>query len=242
MVDEIRQSIFPLILKETSVRKRGNLILDQINLNLDGTGATIIIGPNGSGKTTLLRLVNGLENPRAGDIEWALDKTQAQKQQAFVFQTPVLMRRSVIENIAYPLIVAGHQKAEAISRANVWCEKINLQNTAKREAHFLSGGERQKLSIARALITSPQLLLLDEPTTNLDGRSTREIETMLQEAGQSGTKILMATHDMGQAKRLADDVIFLHKGKVVEHTKASNFFIRPESAQAAAYLRGDIVE
>ncbi len=237
-----RPPILPVSMTDAVVRKRGNTILDGIGLTLGPTGMTIIMGPNGSGKTTLLRLLNGLERLRSGHIQWGCDAGEARKRQAFVFQIPILMRRTVLDNIAYPLKVRGEDQSAAREAAKHWANEVGLGKKCSLEAQYLSGGERQKLAIARALITEPDLLSLDEPTTNLDGISTREIEALLQRARDKGERLIMTTHDVGQAKRLATEVVFINRGKICEHTTAEEFFISPQTPEAQAYLRGDIVE
>jgi tungstate transport system ATP-binding protein len=232
----------PLIIEGASVRKRGTAILHDIDLTLQPTGFSIVMGPNGSGKTTLLRLMHGLDRARDGDVQWAVDKAEARRRQAFVFQTPVMLRRSVLDNVAYPLQLRKTPRRQAREIAMRWVDSVELGDRADLEAHLLSGGERQKLAIARALITEPEILFLDEPTTNLDGRSMREVETIIRAANERGTRIVMTTHDIGQARRLASEVVFLNKGRICEHQSAETFFVNPQSDAARAYLSGDILE
>lgn len=234
--------LLPLTLESASVRKRGQFILKDIDLTLKPEGFTIVMGPNGSGKTTLLRLMHGLDRSRTGSVDWAIDNIEARSHQAFVFQTPVMMRRSVIDNLAYPLKLRNTPRRQAREMAERWAESVDLGNRMGLDAHLLSGGERQKLAIARALITDPQVLFLDEPTANLDGGSTREVETIIRSANERGTRIVMTTHDVGQARRLASDVVFMNKGRICEHQPAIIFFAEPQSEAAQTYLRGDIVE
>ena len=235
-------SILPLELENVSVRKSGKVILDNISLAFGVEGFTIVMGPNGAGKSTLLRLLHGLERPRGGKVQWAVSQQESKNQQAFVFQTPILLHRTMYENLIYPLRITKVVKEQAAKLANEWMEKINLTDKAEVSAQMLSGGEKQKLAIARALIVEPQVLFLDEPTTNLDGASTRDIESILNSAQASGTRIIMTTHDIGQAKRLASDIIFIHKGSIRETATATEFFANPTSEAAKAYLRGEIVE
>ena len=242
MVVEDNQSLFPLSVRGLRIQKRDKTILDDVSLTLDKTGFTVVMGPNGSGKSTLLRALHGLERLSSGSIDWNSHEGSTQSKQTFVFQTPKIMRRSVFNNIAYPLQIAGVEKAAIQEKVKRWAQKTDLANKLELEANFLSGGERQKMALARALVTRPQLLFLDEPTTNLDGLSTRQIESLLIEAHDTSTRIIMATHDLGQAKRLASDVIFLNKGQVCEKTPASTFFNQPQSTEAQAYLRGEILE
>lgn len=238
----VEQIILPLKLVDATVIKRGKTILDSISLEISPTGLTVVMGPNGSGKSTLLRLMHGLEKPKSGTIHWNGSDTDVRTKQAFVFQTPIMMRRSVADNIAYPLRLRRRPMDEIKKQVFKWLTKIDLGEQQLMEARYLSGGERQKLALARALITNPHVLFLDEPTANLDGESTGEIERILKDVSNSGTRIVLTTHDIGQAKRLANDVVFLNKGKICEQSLAYSFFERPNSIAAQSYLNGDIVE
>lgn len=237
-----KTTIFPLTLEGVQVRKRGTVLLDEIDLTLNGKLTTVVMGPNGSGKTTLMRLMHGLERPRKGKLNWAVAHEQARSEQSFVFQAPVMMRRGVDENLRYPLKLVGTATKEAEQLVDHWLTATGLSNKARLPAQFLSGGERQKLAIARAMITKPQVLFLDEPTTNLDGQSTKEIEALLAKVKAEGTCIVLSTHDLGQAKRLAEQVVFLNRGKLCEVSEAEQFFKKPQSNAAQSYLDGDIVE
>jgi tungstate transport system ATP-binding protein len=234
--------MFPLTVTAAEVRRRGKRLVGPVDLNLDGTGVTIVIGPNGSGKTSLLRMLHGLARLSAGRIDWACPTDEARKGQAFVFQTPLILRRSVRDNLAYPLQVAGTDRRTARDRADLWGQRVGLGAALDNAAHGLSAGERQKLALARALIAEPALLFLDEPCAALDGAATREIEAILHDSAAAGTRILMSTHDMGQARRLANDVLFLLRGRIHDSGPAPAFFEGPSTDQAAAFLRGDIVE
>lgn len=235
-------SILPLKATGLAVRRRGKRLLGPVNLMLSPTGITLVLGPNGAGKTTLLKALHGLERLSDGALEWNADAATARAAQAYVFQTPVMLRRSVARNLAYPLKLAGLSGSAADAAVTDWVKRIGLSDAMSRPAGRLSGGEKQKLSLARALITKPQLLFLDEPCTNLDGRATREIEALLLAAHAAGTRIVMATHDLGQARRLAKDVVFLKDGKIHEQGPAPQMFDAPQTAAFAAFLKGDIVE
>ena len=235
------KSILPLTLDEVSVTKQGARIIGPITYTLGAGGCTIILGPNGAGKTTLLRLMHGLDKLNTGRAYWAVPKPEAFIRQSFVFQSPVVMRRSVRDNVAYPLTIKGNSLKSARITAEYWLEKVGLAASALKDANVLSGGEKQKLAIARALITTPEVLFLDEPTTNLDGASTHEIEQLITTAEQAGTRIVMATHDMGQARRLASEVLFMYHGAVHEFGSSAAFFKGPKTVEAQAYLKGDIL-
>lgn len=234
--------ILPLQMSGAVVKRRGKTLLGPIDLALSQTGITIVMGPNGAGKTKLLRALHGLERLSAGQIDWQVPVSEAQERQAFVFQAPIMLRRSVRDNLAYPLTLRGTPKGQAYSCAADWAARVGLSQTLDQAAPQLSGGEKQKLALARALICDPEIVFLDEPCANLDGRATREIEAILTEARAQGTRIVMATHDIGQAKRLADEVVFLMHGKIIEQTKAQAFFEGPQTREATALLHGDIVE
>jgi len=235
-------SILPLNLSDVCVKKSGKTLIGPIDLEIAKPALTVILGPNGSGKTTLLRVIHGLERPRSGSLNWNCPTLEARKKQAFVFQTPIMLRQSAIENIAYPLKLQNVKKAKRLKIARDWLERINLAEAQNLEAHLLSGGEKQKLALARALVTKPEILFLDEPTANLDGQSTREIEAIIKDAATAGMSIMITTHDIGQGKRLADNVIFLYRGKLHEMGHADAFFNAQKTKEAAAFLDGEIVD
>jgi tungstate transport system ATP-binding protein len=162
--------------------------------------------------------------------------------QMFVFQNPVMLRRSVVENLTYPLTLCKTPKAEINRLADEWLSKISLKEVIHVAATRLSGGEKQKLALARALITKPEMLFLDEPTASLDGKTTLEIEKLLQNSAENGTTIMMSTHDIGQAKRLAKNILFLNKGKLESTQPAQIFFREPISNNARKFIAGEIVE
>ena len=235
--------ILPLTMTGAVVKRRGKTLLGPVDLTISAGGFTIILGPNGAGKTTLLRALHGLEKLAAGDVRWQVPVFDARPKQAFVFQSPIMMRRSVRDNLAYPLTLHGTDRTEARKKAEIWAVKIGLGAALDQQAPLLSGGEKQKLALARALIRSPEVLFLDEPCANLDGRATREIETILLQAQAAGTRIVMSTHNMGQARRLATDVVFMYDGKVHERADADSFFgADPKTPEAVAFVNGDIVE
>ncbi len=229
-------------LRSAVVSRRGKRLLGPIDHTLASDGFTIVLGPNGAGKTTLLKILHGVERLSEGSVEWSVSAEEAHQSQAYVFQTPIMLRRTVAQNLAYPLKLSKTPKAEIARRITDWAERIGMSDALDRPAPRLSGGEKQKLALARALIRRPRVLFLDEPCANLDGRSTREIETLLLGAYTAGTRIIMTTHNIGQAKRLATDLLFLLNGRLQDSGKAPNFFTEPSTAQTKAFLEGDIVE
>ena len=215
------------------------VLLHDVNLELNLDTRTVVMGANGAGKSVLLRLLHGLLVPTSGDISFggrALNREQRQRQ-ALVFQRPVLLRRSAIANVEYVLKL--HKRD--VSRASALLDQVGLLEHAARPARQLSGGEQQRLALARALALEPRVLFLDEPSANLDPTATAAIERIINQFHAHGTKVIMVTHDQGQARRIADDVVFLHRGVVIEHTEATQFFDCPQAPQAQDYLAGRLV-
>jgi tungstate transport system ATP-binding protein len=221
-------------------RVGGARLLDRIDLRVPSRSLTVVMGPNGAGKSLLLRLMHGLLTPTAGEVLWGgrrLDDA-SRRRQAMVFQRPVLLRRSVAANIRF---VTRLQGAAGQDRISAILEEVGLADRAHQPARLLSGGEQQRLTLARALALDPQVVFMDEPTASLDPASTAAIEAIVKRVHARGTKIMFVTHDLGQARRLADDVAFLNRGRLVEHTPASRFFDEPDSPQARDFLRGRLV-
>lgn len=218
----------------------GDLLIDHVDLRLGAGGVTVMMGPNGAGKSILVRLLHGMLEPSAGEILWggrALCE-DTRKRQAMVFQTPVLLRRSVEANIAFALRLHGENGRE---RCMQILDEAGLSDKADQPARLLSGGERQRLAIARALAADPEVLFLDEATASLDPGSVQAIEETVFSARDRGVKIIFITHDIGQARRLADDVVFMHRGRIVERASAQAFFDNPSSREADDFLAGRIV-
>ena len=216
-------------------------ILRGVNLTLNAGSPTAVIGPNGAGKSVLLRLLHGLLVPDKGSVSWAVSTREARQCQAMVFQRPVMLRRSVLANTVFPLRLIGLNRSESRSRALTALEKSGLIGLVNRPARKLSGGEQQRLALARAWALEPEVLFLDEPTASLDPSATRAVETLVTGISSAGTKVVMTTHDLSQAKRLAGDVVFLHAGRVLEHISAEQFFASPTTREGAAFLRGDLL-
>ncbi len=214
-------------------------ILADVDLALKDGGPTMLMGPNGSGKTTLLKLANGLLMPTAGQVTFDGTPHAPPGSRAIVFQKPVMLRRTVAANIAFALAAAGKPNSEA--QVFRLLELAHIAPLADRPARRLSGGEQQRLALARALARSPQVLFLDEPTASLDPSSTKLVEEIITHVASSGVKIVMSTHDLGQARRLAREVVFLAKGRVIEHAAADRFFTEPATQEARRFLAGDLV-
>jgi tungstate transport system ATP-binding protein len=229
-------SILPLAVREVSFVAGGRTIIDRVSFELAAGPRTVILGANGAGKSVLMRLMHGLLAPTAGSISWQSEEPR--RRQAMVFQRPVMLRRSALANVVYALKLAGFADPERVALAAL--EDVGLSKLAHRPARVLSGGEQQRLALARAWSLRPQVLFLDEPSANLDPTATREIETAIAAVHAAGTKVVMTTHNLGQARRLGDEVLFLHQGRLVERAPVEQFFKQPGSAEAAAFIKGEL--
>jgi tungstate transport system ATP-binding protein len=233
-----RAPLLPLRVRELTLQLGGETVLDRVTFDLGPGGCTVILGPNGAGKSLLLKLLHGLMQPTSGQIDWAGHAPrQVTARQALVFQKPVLLRRSVAANLDF--VLRSRRKDPA--RRDALLEHVGLAHKARQPARLLSGGEAQRLALARALATDPDVLFLDEPTASLDPASVLAIETIVTQARARGVRIIFVTHDMGQARRMADDVVFLNRGRIAEHSPAHEFFPTPQSAAARDHLNGRIV-
>ena len=221
-----------------SYQVNGTRLIDIPNLKLAGAGITVIMGPNGAGKSLLLRLMHGLISPTAGAIRFhgAIAGKALRQDQALVFQQPVLLRRSVAANIDFVLKARGLDRGDTPALL----ARVGLQAHMAKPARQLSGGEQQRLAIARALATRPKTLFLDEPTASLDPASVKAIEDIVQGVAADGVRVIFVTHDIGQARRLADDVVFLSDGRAAEVGPAQPFFEGPKTETARAYLAGHL--
>jgi tungstate transport system ATP-binding protein len=235
-----RAQMLPLHVRGLTLERDGHALLRGIDLTLAAGTFTVVMGPNGAGKSLLLKLLHGLIPASAGQIDWAgsPQPDACRKHQAMVFQKPVLLRRSVADNVGFVLRARGQRSA---ARRDALLDHVGLRDRAGQPARLLSGGEQQRLALARALATEPAVLFLDEPTASLDPGATLAIERIVQAAHEAGTKIVFVTHDVGQARRLADDVVFLHGGRLCEHTAAARFFTAPRSEEARGYLDGRLI-
>jgi tungstate transport system ATP-binding protein len=233
--------ILPLKTQDLSFAVGGRTIIHPLSLEIGAGESTIILGANGAGKSVLMRLLHGLLRPSAGAVRWSeSDPERLQRGQAMVFQRPVMLRRSALANIVYALKLARVPRAEREALAWEALESVGLRHLAHRPARVLSGGEQQRLALARAWALHPEVLFLDEPTASLDPGATREIETVIKAFDAAGTKIVMATHNLGQARRLGDEVLFLHQGRLEARAPIESFFKQPASAEAAVFIKGEL--
>jgi tungstate transport system ATP-binding protein len=231
----------PLMFVDVSIRARDVAILDRVTLRLEAGPPTVLIGPNGSGKTTLLRAAMGLIPASSGLITWGGREHSPPTRRAIVFQRPTMLRRSAAGNVRYALAAAGVPRAKREQRAADLLAEVGLQGLERRPARRLSGGEQQRLALARALACDPALLFLDEPSASLDPAATKAVEDIVRAIGARGVKVVMSTHDLGQAKRLAGDVVLLHRGRLIESGPATEFFAKPRTQEARTFIAGELL-
>jgi tungstate transport system ATP-binding protein len=233
--------LLPLHLEDVRFEAGSRPIIRGITARIEADSRTMIIGPNGAGKSVLLRLCHGLLQPTSGSIRWnAPELSGGPRRQAMVFQRPVMLRRSALGNVGYALRLAGVPRREIEHRAREALRAVGLADLAHNAARVLSGGEQQRLALARIWALHPEVLFLDEPTANLDPGATHEIERIIDALHGAGTKIVMVTHNLGQARRMGDEILFMHEGLLVERAPAETFLKHPSSAEAAKFLEGEL--
>jgi tungstate transport system ATP-binding protein len=231
----------PIRFEQVRLLDRGVTILDNVSITLAAGATTVLIGPNGAGKSMLLRLAMGLARPTGGRITWGGRSDVPPQRRAIVFQRPTMLRRSAMANVSYALAAAGCARATRPERVADLLGLVGLRDLARRPARRLSGGEQQRLALARALAKDPDVLFLDEPTASLDPAATKAIEDLIRTIAARGIKVVMATHDLGEARRLATEIVLMHRGRIVEHTDAAQFFSSPRTAEAAMFTAGELL-
>jgi tungstate transport system ATP-binding protein len=231
----------PIVLDNVRYGVRGLSIIDGVSLVISAGAPTVLIGPNGSGKTTLLRLVMGLLEPVSGTVTWGGRLRVPPVRRAVVFQRPAMLRRSAAANIEYALSSVGVPRADWSARTGELLALVGLAGYGDRAARRLSGGEQQRLALARALARQPEVLLLDEPTASLDPAATKAVEDVIRTVVSRGIKVLFSTHDLGEARRLAGEIVLLNRGRVVEKAPAAEFFAGPETEEARRFAAGELL-
>ena len=231
----------PIVFEDVSIDAGNVTLLDRISLTFSLGAPTVLIGPNGSGKTTLLRAAMGLISQSRGRITWGGRERAPPTRRAIVFQRPVMLRRSVAGNVRYALNAANLAPAQDAERIHELLATVGLEHLGSRPARRLSGGEQQRLALARALVRDPAVLFLDEPTASLDPAATKAIEDIVRTIAGNGIKVVMATHDLGEARRLAGDIVMLHRGRVIETGAAPAFFNTPRTIEAKTFLAGELL-
>ncbi|MDJ0869486.1 MAG: ATP-binding cassette domain-containing protein [Myxococcota bacterium] len=238
-----RPEILPLVFERVGYAARGQHLLHDVSFSLGAGPVSVILGPNGAGKTLLLRLANGLLRPSAGSVRWdGADAAGVARHIALVFQRPVLLRRSARANVEFALRLHGVAADERARRTGRVLEAVRLAPLAERPARLLSVGQQHRLALARAWALEPEVLFLDEPAASLDPGASRALESAIRAIRAEGTKIVLTTHDLAQAERMADEVLFLHRGRLVESGPAASFFAEPRSAEARKFLQGEILD
>ena len=239
-----RPHVLPIEARGLVVERGGRTVVSGVDIDIAAAARILVIlGPNGAGKSLLLRVLVGLVPPNNGYVTWAgaLPERDLAKRIGFVFQRPVLLRRTALDNILYMLRVSGCPADEIAAKARAVLDQSKLGALADTPARLLSAGEQQRLALAGALALEPEVLILDEPASNLDPASTLEIEERLRQARDSGMRIVLVTHDLSHARRLANEIVFMHQGRILARSDAKAFFENPPCPQAAAYVLGQIV-
>jgi tungstate transport system ATP-binding protein len=231
----------PIVLRDASFRIGGAAILDGVSLWFSPGAPTVLIGPNGAGKTTLLRLAMGLLEPTSGQVAWGGRRGVPPTRRAIVFQRPVMLRRRAAANVGYALASSGVSRADRPARVAELLDLVGLTGLGARPARRLSGGEQQRLALARALARDPEVLFLDEPTASLDPAATKAIEDVIRAVAARGIKVVMATHDLGEARRLAGDIVLMHRGRVIENGPAGEFFAQPRTDEGRRFIAGELL-
>jgi tungstate transport system ATP-binding protein len=235
------KNILPLSVRNLCFEAGGQRLIKDISFTLAQAGRTVILGHNGAGKSLLLRLCHGLIRPTSGEIRWqGAGGVDPALRQAMVFQRPVMLRRSAAANVEYALRLRHIPVDKRRALVAEALRRTKLHRHADTPARVLSFGEQQRLALARAWALKPDVLFLDEPTASLDPSVTLTIEALIDAIRESGTKIVMTTHDMGQARRMADDILFLHRGRLVEQATADELFDAPQSEEARAFIAGEL--
>ena len=234
--------LLPLNVESLRFDVSGKTLIDNVSFCLPPGRPTCVVGSNGAGKSLLLRLCHGLLTATSGAVRWAGgDADQQRRAQAMVFQRPVLLRRSVLANMEHALSVRRVPSSKRRERAREALEKTGLSDIAQRDAKVLSGGEQQRLALARAWALKPRVLFLDEPTAHLDPAATGSVERIIRDMDNDQIRIVMVSHDLGQVRRVGADVLFMHNGRLIEHAATEQFFDSPGSDLARAFTRGELL-
>lgn len=230
-----------LTLDGVSVVRDGQIRLGPVSAEVDPKGLTVVLGHNGAGKSLFLRTAHGLLSPDAGQVRWhGATPAESRAARGFVFQSTPVMRRSVAQNVEFPLIARGVGRADRARRVAAVLDMTDLSRFTDNPAATLSGGEKQRMALARALVTKPEVILLDEPAASLDPTATLAMEAVITRAHGAGTGIIMSTHDLGQAARLARDVLLFRDGQLVVQTSRDIFFSDVAPQYAMEYRKATL--
>lgn len=234
-------SDLPLVLEDVTLRAREVTILDRVSLTFAAGAPTMLVGPNGSGKSSLMRVAMGLVPASGGRVSYGGRTDVPPTRRAIVFQRPVMLRRSAAGNLTYALAAAGMKRAERGAAAQELLDRVGLSALSERPARRMSGGEQQRLAIARALAKHPEILFLDEPTASLDPAATKATEDIIRTIAGQGIKIVMATHDLGEARRLGGEIVLMNRGRIVEAADTQTFFTSPKTDAARRFVAGELL-
>ncbi len=234
-------SDLPIDLTEASYRIGDVNAIDRVTLSIAPGGPTVLIGPNGSGKTTLIRLAMGLLVPTAGHVRYGGRERVPPRRRAIVFQRPAMLRRGAAANLAYALSSAGVRRDRQAERISELLALVGLSGLGERPARRMSGGEQQRLALARALARDPEILFLDEPTASLDPAATKAVEDVIGKVAARGIKVVMSTHDFGEARRIGGEIVLMHRGRIVEVTPTAEFFAGPKTDEGRRFVAGELL-
>lgn len=225
------------------IERGGRMLLDLQSIVLGQAACCAIVGPNGAGKSLLIRTLCGLMAPDAGQVLWAGSAPDAARRHrvGLLLQRPVLLRRSALQNVEFALRLTGLAARESKAQSICALQAAGLETVMHVPAQRLSGGEQQRVALARALALKPDMLFLDEATANVDPASTLVIEQQLSVAMKAGLRLVMVSHDVGQVKRLAQEVVLLHNGRVVEQSASNTFFNKTNNPVSRRWLAGELL-
>ncbi len=233
-----------IIIKNLVKLYKDKKVLDLPQMELEGGKIYSLIGPNGAGKSTLIRILAGIDKPTYGDVLYGNKKfdKEIQLQVTLIFQKPYMLNASVYENIAYPLKLRKLDKSFVNNKVNEYIEHLDLIDVKKQNALTLSGGEAQKVALARGLVFNPKLVFLDEPTASIDPISTLQMESIVKKVNQDlGTTFLWVTHNINQARRTSHETMLMYKGKIIESGSTEQILTGPQNDITKSYINGDLI-
>ena len=231
------KSLLPISFHNVSLKLDNNYFFNKLSFKINTNGISVLIGSNGAGKSTCIKLLTGLIKPHSGKVLFSIHNKSLDTI-GYVPQKIILLRRSVEKNLLHTLSISSYPTNKKKQRIKEILKFAKLEHLAKQSARNLSIGQQQLVSIMRALVIRPSFLFLDEPCANLDPKTTRIIENLIKIVSKSGVKIIIVTHDLFQAKRLANDILFFQNGKIIEHTETKSFFTNPRSKEVKDFKKG----
>ena len=242
-MNSVLDPVRPIKAQGLLIERAGRVLVNVPDITLGAVNCTAIVGPNGAGKSLLVKTLSALLVADEGEVMWggAPPDEDRRFQVGLLLQRPVLLKRSAINNVVFALRAMGKKRPEALDSAYQALEVAGLGGLADVSADRLSGGEQQRLALARALALKPDMLFLDEATANVDPASTLAIEQQLGQAIEGGLGVVFVSHDMGQVRRLADEVILMNRGELVEQSARTDFFKHTINPVTRRWLAGEIL-